>query len=184
MHVRCRTDRCRNARRSADPRWRRMPSVHSRGISFKGSGSPARSPRRASARPCMSTIWIEGGRLGISSDWIGGRCAPTQATMPTPPIASHRPTTRLQYAILPNRARLLRAGRFLRARRLRDLGRGLPSSSGAGRSSAEACKSGPSSSNVGSRRAFAARFFAAITQPVPCRRIQAPVPENTLSGSI
>ncbi len=35
------------------------------------------SPRVASTRPSMPTIWIEGGRLGISSDWIGGRCAPT-----------------------------------------------------------------------------------------------------------
>ena len=32
----------------------------------------------ASTLPSMPTIWIVGGRFGISSDWIAGRCAPTQ----------------------------------------------------------------------------------------------------------
>ena len=38
-------------------------------------------------------IWIVGGRFGISSDWIAGRCAPTQTTTPTIAIAAHRPST-------------------------------------------------------------------------------------------
>src|SRR5215813_6514118 len=94
------------------------------GSSFNGSGAPARSPRRASARPWKSTTWIEGGRLGISSDWIGGRCAPTQATTPAPPIATQRPTTSVQYARRAIRARLPRAGFDLRRRVLRRLADG------------------------------------------------------------
>ena len=38
-------------------------------------------------------IAIVGGRFGISSDWIAGRCAPTQMTTPITAIAAHRPST-------------------------------------------------------------------------------------------
>src|SRR5262245_20416343 len=117
------------------------------GSSFNGSGAPARSPRRASARPWKSTICIDGGRLGISSDWIGGRCAPTQATTPAPPIATQRPTTSVQYAKRPISARLPRGGFDLRGRALRRLAGGPlfvggRSPFGAGRSSAETRRSG------------------------------------------
>ncbi|MGY3463727.1 hypothetical protein ACVW0I_000598 [Bradyrhizobium sp. LM6.11] len=47
------------------------------GRSFSETLAPAISPRCASKLPSMPTIWIVGGRLGISSDWIGGRWAPT-----------------------------------------------------------------------------------------------------------
>ena len=50
-------------------------------------------PRVASMRPSRSTILMVGGRLGISSDWIGGRCAPTQITPPIAAITSHRLAT-------------------------------------------------------------------------------------------
>ncbi|MGY3405291.1 hypothetical protein ACVWZV_001404 [Bradyrhizobium sp. GM5.1] len=43
------------------------------GRSFSETLAPAISPRCASMLPSMPTIWIVGGRLGISSDWIGGR---------------------------------------------------------------------------------------------------------------
>ena len=52
---------------------------------------PPISPRVASTRPLRPTIWIEGGRFGTSSDWIGGRCAATQAITP---IAPMKPTGR------------------------------------------------------------------------------------------
>ena len=41
----------------------------------------------------MPVIWMVGGRFGISSDWIAGRCAPTQITTPMTAIAAHRPST-------------------------------------------------------------------------------------------
>src|ERR1700709_152681 len=47
---------------------------------------PAISPRVASTLPSSPTIWMVGGRFGISSDWIAGRCAPTQTTTPTTAI--------------------------------------------------------------------------------------------------
>ena len=40
-----------------------------------------------------AAIWMVGGRFGISSDWIAGRCAPTQTTTPMTAIAAHRPST-------------------------------------------------------------------------------------------
>ena len=48
-------------------------------MSLSGNGGAAHVAAASRARgPAMSTIWIDGGRFGISSDWIGGRCAPTQ----------------------------------------------------------------------------------------------------------
>ena len=48
----------------------------------------------ASTLPSRPTIWMVGGRFGISSDWIAGRCAPTQITTPIDgdrrPQAEHR----------------------------------------------------------------------------------------------
>ena len=61
------------------------------GSSRSGTAEPPISPRVASTRPLRPTIWIEGGRFGTSSDWIGGRCAATQAITP---IAPMKPTGR------------------------------------------------------------------------------------------
>ena len=47
-------------------------------------------------RPSAPSISIEGGRLGTSSDWIGGKCAPTQAIAPMAAISSHKPNTTAQ----------------------------------------------------------------------------------------
>ena len=44
-------------------------------------------------RRSASTIWIDGGRLGISSDWIGGRWAPTQTAPPMRPMPTHSAST-------------------------------------------------------------------------------------------
>ena len=63
------------------------------GRSFSETLAPAISPRVASTLPSKPVIWIVGGRFGISSDWIAGRCAPTQITTPTTAIAPHRPST-------------------------------------------------------------------------------------------
>ena len=63
------------------------------GKSFSATLAPAISPRWASTLPSMPTISMVGGRLGISSDWIGGRCAPAQTTTPTTAITPHRPST-------------------------------------------------------------------------------------------
>ena len=41
----------------------------------------------------VALISIVGGRFGISSAWIGGRCAPTQTMTPTSAIAAHSPST-------------------------------------------------------------------------------------------
>ena len=60
---------------------------------FSGTAEPPMLPRVASIRPLRSTILMVGGRLGISSDWIGGRCAPTQITPPIAAITSQRPAT-------------------------------------------------------------------------------------------
>src|SRR5262245_4550345 len=125
---------------------------------------------------------MEGARFGISSDWIGGRCAPTHATKPAAPMASHRPATRLQYAILPRSARLPSLPLLLRERRQPDLVRAL-SAAGAGRSSAETCKS-EALSNTGSQRARACPLFDAITRTHPRRHVQGAGPGPTLRGSI
>src|SRR6476646_5803073 len=50
------------------------------GNSRNGTAEPPISPRVASTRPFRPTIWIEGGRFGTYSDWIGGRCAATHPT--------------------------------------------------------------------------------------------------------
>ena len=63
------------------------------GNSRSGTAAPPISPRVASTRPLRPTIWIEGGRFGTSSDWIGGRCAATQAITPIAPMKHHRPST-------------------------------------------------------------------------------------------
>ena len=89
---RCRTDRRRNANRSAGPRSRGTPSAGTAGSSRSGTAAPPISPRVASTRPLRPTIWIEGGRFGTSSDWIGGRCAATQPI--TPMRADERPQRR------------------------------------------------------------------------------------------
>src|ERR1051325_9747941 len=68
------------------------------GNSRNGTAEPPISPRVASTRPLRPTIWIEGGRLGTSSDWIGGRCAATQPITPIAPMKHHSPTTSDQYA--------------------------------------------------------------------------------------
>src|SRR6185436_5262015 len=78
--------------------------------------------------------------------------------------------------------RLPRAGRDLRARVLRRFAGDLLfetglSSVGAGRSSAETCRSGLLS-NTGSRRAPACPRFDAITRPVSCRRTKVAGPRN------
>ena len=71
-----------------------------------------------------------------------------------------------------------RAGRFLRARRLRGFAGDAPSDAGAARSPAVTRSSGPSSSssNAGSRRARAAFFFAAIRNPSRAGGSMAPAP--------
>jgi len=66
------------------------------GNSFSDSTAPPASPRVTSTREFTSTIRIEGGRLGISSDWMAGRCAPIQATAPTPPITVQSASTSIQ----------------------------------------------------------------------------------------
>ena len=63
------------------------------GRSFSETLAPAISPRVASTLPSKPTIWMVGGRFGISSDWIAGRCAPTQMMTPTAAITAHRPST-------------------------------------------------------------------------------------------
>src|SRR5437764_11485894 len=79
------------------------------GSSFSETLLPAISPRVPSRLPSRPTIWIVGGRFGISSDWIGGRCAPTQTTTPTTAIPAHSPSTAPQYNSreMPLRARVL-----------------------------------------------------------------------------
>ena len=47
------------------------------GSSFSATLAPAISPRVASTLPSIPVIWMVGGRLGISSAWIAGKCAPT-----------------------------------------------------------------------------------------------------------
>jgi hypothetical protein len=51
------------------------------------------SPRVASGRPSAATMWMVGGRFGISSDASGGRCMPTQASVATPAMTNHRLAT-------------------------------------------------------------------------------------------
>jgi len=63
------------------------------GKSFSETLAPGISPRVAITLPSMPVIWIVGGRFGISSDWIGGRCALTQTITPAPAITAHRPST-------------------------------------------------------------------------------------------
>jgi hypothetical protein len=46
-----------------------------------------------SGLPSSPTISTVGGRLGTSSDWIGGKVANTKASAPTPAITAHRPST-------------------------------------------------------------------------------------------
>src|SRR5262249_48934711 len=70
-------------------------------------------------------------RWGISSDWIGGKCAPTHTTRPTVAIAAHSDSTKHQYI---DRPRLSRA-RDLDRRRFALLSRGLRSRGGGGGSS-------------------------------------------------
>src|SRR6516164_6812905 len=53
------------------------------GMSLSGSAAPPISPRVASRRASRLLIWMLGGRLGISRDWIGGRCRPTHVNSPT-----------------------------------------------------------------------------------------------------
>src|SRR5690242_10902025 len=81
------------------------------GNSLIVSVPPPASPRVASGRMFSSRMLIEGGRFGISSDWIGGRCAPTHTTAPTPAMPSHSISTTDQYATRaisePLRLRLL-----------------------------------------------------------------------------
>src|SRR5437764_14395450 len=79
------------------------------GSSFSETLLPAISPRVPSRLPSRPTIWIVGGRFGISSDWIGGRCAPAQTTTPTTAIPAQSPSTAPQYnrREMPPRARLL-----------------------------------------------------------------------------
>ena len=64
-------------------------------MSLSGSAAPPISPRVAKMRASRLLIWILGGRFGISRDWIGGRCRPTQvntpATASTAQIASTAP---------------------------------------------------------------------------------------------
>src|SRR5436305_15348779 len=71
------------------------------GNSRSGTAEPPISPRVASTRPLSPTIWIEGGRFGTSSDWIGGRCAVTHPIRPMAPMKHQRPTTSDQYAARP-----------------------------------------------------------------------------------
>jgi len=56
----------------------------------KASGAEAYAAYGRESGPVFERL---GGRLGISSDWIAGRCAPTQITTPTIAIAPHRPST-------------------------------------------------------------------------------------------
>src|SRR6201994_3759863 len=63
------------------------------GKSFNETLAPAISPRVASTLPSRPVISMVGGRFGISSDWIAGRCAPTQTTTPTTAIAPQSPST-------------------------------------------------------------------------------------------
>jgi hypothetical protein len=58
-----------------------------------GTSVPLISPRMASGRPSSPTISTVGGRLGTSSDWIGGSVAKTKAIEPTAAITPHSPST-------------------------------------------------------------------------------------------
>src|ERR1044072_3466413 len=75
------------------------------GSSRNGTAEPPISPRVASTRPFRPTIWIEGGRLGTSSDWSGGGGggggAAPQPITPIAPMKHHSPTTSDQYAARP-----------------------------------------------------------------------------------
>ena len=66
------------------------------GNSFSEMLVPAISPRVARMLPSNPAIWMVGGRFGTASDWIGGRCAPTQMITPIAPITAQRPSTALQ----------------------------------------------------------------------------------------
>ena len=58
--------------------------------------APCISPRFASGRPSSPTISIDGGRFGISSDWIGGNVRVTKPSTPATAIIAQSPSTRLQ----------------------------------------------------------------------------------------
>ena len=71
------------------------------GSSLSATLVPACSPRTAMVEPSSATIVMVGGRFGISSDWIGGRCAPTQTMTPTTASTAQMPATALQYTTRP-----------------------------------------------------------------------------------
>jgi hypothetical protein len=54
---------------------------------------PLISPRMTSVRPSVPAISTVGGRLGTSSDWIGGNVETAKAMMPTAAITAHSPST-------------------------------------------------------------------------------------------
>ena len=66
------------------------------GSSLIGTSMPLISPRLTSGRRSRPTISIVGGRLGTSSDWIGGSVEATQAMVPTAPITAQTPSTSVQ----------------------------------------------------------------------------------------
>ena len=63
------------------------------GSSLIGTSVPLISPRMVSGLPSSPTISIVGGRLGTSSDWIGGSVETTKAIAPTAAIIAHSPST-------------------------------------------------------------------------------------------
>ena len=58
-----------------------------------GTAAPPMSPRVASVAPLTPRISTDGGRFGISSDWIGGRWMPIQISAPMPAITAHSAST-------------------------------------------------------------------------------------------
>jgi hypothetical protein len=58
-----------------------------------GTSVPLISPRVVSTRPSSPTISTVGGRLGTSSDWIGGKVEATKANDPTAAITTQIAST-------------------------------------------------------------------------------------------
>ena len=62
-------------------------------MSLIGIAAPPISPRVAKMRPSVVLIWMVGGRLGISNDWIGGKWNATQANVPAAAITAQIAST-------------------------------------------------------------------------------------------
>src|SRR5208337_4831843 len=123
-----------------------------------GTSVPLISPRLTRARPSRPTISTVGGRLGTSSDWIGGSVAATKMSDPTAAMIIHSANTKPQYTTRERSERPL-PRRLLRLPRLDAVGRGLfPERSDAGAAALSAALS---------RRAF--RSPIAVSPPALLR---------------